>query len=349
MSNLLILGYYGFKDGYFAYGQYFRNYFNTVSFFPLIECRDLINYNKTTFEDLEKVIIGQDLDNVYSNNLNIFPNFKNYVIIAHSCDMIKNLKLGEKMLLEYILELKEKYKFKLIQIDWDPVLSDNHYITKDFDICFCADPINLRYKNVHYFPQGFSPNFSYYLEDQNYKCDISIICTNLYVGNEFPNQSLNRKIILDTLYKSKLFNLKIYGPSFLGNLYPDSYQRFIEYDQCLRVFSNSLISLNISPLNQIKNENECFSRGKEFYYSERLPQIFACHSIMLSNNDFNPLLIPDEDYIYIENINDLIPKIQDILGNKDKYSRIQNNVIKKKVLFNYENLIENISNIIQNS
>jgi len=340
MSNLLILGYYGFKDGYYAYGQYFKDHFDTVSFFPLIELRDLINHKRTNYNDLEKVISGESLDKIYSHNLSNHSILKNYVLVAHSCDMIKNLKLDNKPFLEYILELKNKYNFKLIQVDWDAVLSDNHFVTKDFDLCICADPYLLKYPNVTYFPQGYSPNLSFYQDDSNFSCDISFLGTNLYSGKEFPNKSLNRKIILDKIYNNN-YNLKIYGPDFLKNHYPNAYQKYITYNDCFKIFSNSKICLNISPLENIENN------GK-FYYSERLPQIFACESIMLSNNNFFPLLIPDEDYIFIDNIDDLLPKIDSILNNKEKYDLMKKNIKTKKEIFNYEKIMNDISKLIIN-
>ena len=68
--NILIIGYYSFEDGYYAYGKYFQNYFKTISFFPLIECRDLNKFNKTKITDIENVISGSDFTkNVYSNKL----------------------------------------------------------------------------------------------------------------------------------------------------------------------------------------------------------------------------------------------------------------------------------------
>ena len=44
------------------------------------------------------------------------------------------------------------------------------------------------------------------------------------------------------------------------------------------------------------------------------------------------------DYIYIENIDEAIDKIRYYLKNTDKLEKIRQNVIKKKHIFNYENI-----------
>ena len=46
-NNLLILGCYGLKDGYYAYSKYFNQHFDNISFFPLFELRDRLNEKKS--------------------------------------------------------------------------------------------------------------------------------------------------------------------------------------------------------------------------------------------------------------------------------------------------------------
>ena len=82
------------------------------------------------------------------------------------------------------------------------------------------------------------------------------------------------------------------------------------------------MTLNISPLKQ------CLFNGHH-YYSERLPQILACNSVMISNDNFTGLLEPDEDYIYIKKLKDLIP---------EKLNQIRENYKKKIHLFDYKNI-----------
>ena len=126
----------------------------------------------------------------------------------------------------------------------------------------------------------------------------------------------------------------------MKELYPRSYKGFIRYEQCFRVFSNSLINLNISPLNEVAHNGH-------YYYLERLPQIMGCDGIMLSNNNFGDLLIPNVDYLYIEKVSDIIPKIKALINDHDKRKQMRDNVIQKKAQFNYMNVMSNVIQMIK--
>jgi hypothetical protein len=336
--NILIIGYYGFEDGYYAYGKYFKNYLKTVSFFPLIECRDLNKNNKTSITDIETIISGNELTkNIYSPKLINHNCPKNIVLIAHNNDMLSSLKIDNILVIEHINLLKKKFNFQLIQVNWDPIInSTNNNIIHFFDKSYCSDPSLLKlYKNVKFFKAGYSKDTSFYKEDTDYKCDVSFIGTNLYENSIYPNQTLNRKLIIDLLYSDKSIKLHIYGPKFLGERYPDSYKGFINYKDCYKVFSNSKINLNISPLVNV-NTND------KLYYSERLPQILASNGVMLCNNDLSPMLIPNEHYLHVNNISELISSVHYFLNNTVFQDKIKKNVTEIKDKFNYQHIIKDI-------
>lgn len=334
--NLAIFGHYSFSDGYYAYGKYFKKYFNNVSFFPLIEFSE----KKINCNLIESFIKGESVLNFSKNLINIGFGSKDFVIIAHNNEALKNIKVNDFLFIDFIKHLKDKYSFKLIQINWDPCLKQVDYDHIEyFDLCFCSDPYYLKYPNAKFFLQGYSKDSSFYSKDEKYSCDVSFVGTNLYEKDEFPNKKLNRKIILDKISENSEINLNIYGPDFLRKIYPRSYKGFIKYDDCYKVFSNSKINLNISPLDNI----EYF---KNFYFSERLPQIFACESVMLCNNNFKNFLKPNVDYIYLEDIENLISIIKTYLSDTDLYNRMKKNVILNKKKFNYEQIVNSICEII---
>jgi hypothetical protein len=346
--NIVLFGYYGFADGYFAYGRYFSKYFETVSFFPLIELerRVIENDKDKTINDIEICISGGDLSNKkYSHNLINHNVPKNIIIIAHNNEKIATLKINNMLVIEYLNSLKERYHFQLIQLNWDvrSIINNYDYISNYFDMCFYSDPNYLPINpiNSNFFTSGYSPITSYYDEDDNYKCDVSFIGTNLYTNPIFPNQHLNRRMILDRIYNDKSIKLHVYGPTFLQNLYPESYKGLIRYNNSYKVFSNSKINLNISPMNEIYNEGY-------YYYSERMPQIIGCNGVMLCNNNYGDLLTPDIDYIYVNTIDELIPKIKRVLNDEEYYNSIKENVIRKKDIFNYEILMEDFCYKIKN-
>ena len=334
MKNLLIIGFYGFKDGYWAYGKYLDKYFDNVSFFPLIELEDRIREEDERFfvDDIRDVIEGTFANSKnYSDNL-LIKNIKyNNVLLAHNNDFLKIFKLGEYNFFEKILEWKRSLKFKLYQINWDADTKNLDWPgTKNFDKCFTQNPYYLGRPNVYYFSTGFCPETSFYEEIEQYKCDVSFVGTNLYESG-WQNEKLNRRRILDIIYKEETINFHIYGPEFLKELYPRCYKGFISYDESYKVFSNSKINLNISPI-----ENTQFM-GKH-YYSERLPQIFGCEGIMMCNNDFGSFLRKDEDYIYLNDIDDLIQKINQFKEG-EKREKMLENIRSKKYMFDYDNII----------
>ena len=214
-----------------------------------------------------------------------------------------------------------------------------HDIINKFDISYCSDPKYIKEnQKCKFFKAGYCKKTSYKSEnDENYKCDISFIGTNLYVDSQFENKKISRKTVIDKIYYDSNFVLHVYGPSFLKQIYPKSYKGFLKYDDCHKVFSNSKICINVSP---------CYDNEFEgnHYYSERLPQIFGCESIMLSNNDFGNFLVKDVDYIHVENSDEIIPKITNILSNNILYENMKKNVIDKKEMFEYENIIKEMVN-----
>lgn len=338
MKNLLIIGFYGFKDGYWAYGKYMKKHFNEVSFFPLIELRDRLLERDERFciDDIRNVINGifSNYKN-YSDNLIVKNKTYNHILLAHNNDFLQSFELGDVNFFDKILEWKEDLNFKLYQINWDPDTKNlNWEGTKNFDKSFVSYPFYLQNDNVEFFNSGFCKETSFYKEIDEYKCDISFVGTNLYESG-WENEKLNRRKILDKIYQEEDIILHVYGPEFLKELYPRCYKGFISYDDCYKVFSNSKINLNISPLENIEFL-------KKYYYSERLSQIFGCEGIMMSNNDFGDMLEKDKDYIYLDNLDRLIEKINE-WREGEKREKMLKRIREKKHIFDYETIISRLS------
>ena len=193
MKNLLFFGYYGFRDGYYAYGKYLKKNFDNFSFFPLFEFRDKLNLKNVNINHIENCIIGKNFDKEYFSKELIYTECEyNYILLAHNNDFLKHFFLGNIHFFGYLLELKKKYNFKLIQINWDP--DDKNYnnfdMIKNFDIGFYSNPLYLKYDNIKYFQQGFCDTTSYYKELTEYKCDVSFVGTNLYTESFWENQNM---------------------------------------------------------------------------------------------------------------------------------------------------------------
>ena len=335
-NNLLILGCYGLKDGYYAYSKYFNQHFDNISFFPLFELRDRLNEKNPKYyiEDIKDIIENRQIDNsLYTNNLITNKCFHNTILLCHNNDFLKSFNLQDSNFFDTLVSWKKELNFKLIQVNWDPDINNiNWEKLNNIDIIYCSNPFYLCRNNTVIFNQGFCEKTSKHLELEEFKCDVSFIGTTLYDG--WPENNVNRRKVLDKIYQNKDIKLHIYGPEFLQNLYPDSYKGFIKYEDCYKVFSNSKINLNISPLTEIKYNDE-------YYYSERLPQIIGCEGIMLSNNDFGNMLVRNKDYIYLENLDNLLEIINKYKDGRCR-EKMLNRVRKRKDLFNYKYIIASL-------
>lgn len=63
---------------------------------------------------------------------------------------------------------------------------------------------------------------------------------------------------------------------------------------------------------------------------------------MISNNNYGNLLVPNEDYILIDDISKLNEIIIEYKNNPEKRNRMIENFKKKLNKFNYEHTIKNI-------
>lgn len=321
--SLLFCGYYNNADGYKAAIDNFKYYFQNIIFFP---------YIKYIHKNEDKLII--DIETIIKNE-----NIK-YIIFWHNFDTIKNTQ----QYLNEILILKLKYNFKFININWDPNYNYNDIIqNKYFDLIYVSNPFHIKSDIYLPFYAGYDEKTSYYKLDKNYLCDVVFIGTNLYTDNFWENQTLNRKNILDEIIKNEDIKLHIYSlqNDKISQEYSKFHKGYIPYNECYLAFSNALFSLNISPLNNIENKGY-------YYYSERLGQILACNSIMISNNDFGNLLRPNIDYIHITDITKLNDIILEYKNSPKKCEQMRKNYKEKLNLFNYKHSLKDISEKIIN-
>jgi hypothetical protein len=316
-KNLLIIGYCHLADGFLYASQWLKNY--NIFFFPYL------NYILDKVENTEEIFHKY----LTEHKINICLWWNNSITYASF----------QKM---YLPQLQHIY------FNWDPFLfSHESYhspiwkerlINKEeifskmnmIFTCFEKEVLYFSEKHVPitYNPPGFEPSVSYYLKDPSYECDISIICTNMYdYLEEFPDQSTNvpRYQIVNLLYENRdKFKFHIYGPEKFREKYPDCYQRFITYDECYKVFSNSKINLSIHPL--VKELH--VSPSSQEYFSERVPQILGCQGLLMTNSDYTHVLSKD-DYVFIHEETNILNEIESILQQQDKYDQVRLNGHRK--------------------
>lgn len=342
--NLLLIGYCHLNDGFLYASKSLEKLDYKIFFFQYS------SYMMDNIEDRDEILIKF----INDNSINVCLWWNNNI----KYDSIEKV----------VINVMNKY-IQHIFFNWDPFLYNyqkyNSIIWKEriddkikcYSLmnyilsCFETEINYFRDRdclNICYAPPGFDLNISKFEYDENYKCDISIVCTNMYNNtSEFPDESTNitRYSIVDKLYENRdKINFHIYGIERFKNIYPECYKGFINYHNCNKVFSNSKINLSIHPL--IKELNG--TNSKEEYFSERLPQILGCKGLLMTNSLFTDKLIKDEDYIHINDTIDWYEKIISIINNNEEYDIVRENGHNKALqYYQWDNWANIVNSVIQ--
>jgi len=323
--SLLIIGYYHLADGFKACANFLEKDYQ-VYFFPLCHYLDH-KYNVRS--EILRYVKGEKCERyecgLIANNppidIVLFWNSRYFIDSHEGLDLVVTMKN----------EIKQKILY--LAYNWDPIPPEtemaplkmafirllNGYLTCDGrEIKYLRD---VGQYNYMYCPPGFDPQITNYVNEPTYTCDVSIVCTNLYVDYSIFQRRfvrVHRKEMVDLLYSHRqeiIFH--IYGPKEFGELYPDCYRGSIKYTECPKVFSNSKINLCIHATSHNNFQ-------KYLYYSERLPQIMGARGLVYCDTEYDQLILPNVHYV-LADANDPWMQIQEIVQNYDapKYQLIK--------------------------
>ena len=320
--NLLIIGYCHLADGFLYASNTLKNRNYNIILFPywnyILDKKSEDEIKK----DFKKCLEDNNIDIcLWWNNSIKYETF----LKMYDKDLINILYNWDPCLLNY-----EKYNC----IFWKDIIELKKNIYPHMNYVFTCFQREIDYFNnlkICYANPGFDKDISKYIFNKEYECDISIVCTNFYNNlNEFPNNStnINRYSIVDKSYENRdKFKFNIYGPENIKNIYPECYKKFIKYEECNLVFSNSKINLSIHPLVNELNDYE----SEYEYFSERLPQILGCKGLLVTNSNLNYVIKKDIDYIFIDNDIDIVNKFINIINNNNEYDFIRTNGYNKAI------------------
>jgi len=181
---------------------------------------------------------------------------------------------------------------------------------------YCLPGFDLRY----HFPEDKT--------DETYASDISICCTNLYENeNIYSKQFVNRKKLLDYIYdqchngvSDPVYTFRIYGPDFLGDIYPKAYKGYCSYYDTHKVFYNSKVNICTHVISNAKG-----------YLSERVSLILGSSGFLLIDpiDGLDEILKDKEHCVYMSSRdpsdiwkNDIVPLISDDPGVVEKRNRM---------------------------
>lgn len=289
-------------------------------------------------------------DNSLNSSLNSFiKNIDPNVILWWNweCDNKIMHKLKEQN--QHILHCLFNWDHPFCLSEWDN--KKNRQITSKniWDIVFVTGDCKLQEyidsgsKEAYYLRMFADEEVHFPEYDEQYDCDISIVCTNLYDDlTMFPNCLLSRKEMIQNIIKSGI-NIHIYGPENLKNIFPNQYKGFIHFMENRKIFYNSKINLCTHVDNGYK------------YCNERVGTILSSGGLLFCDKvkGINEILTDGYDCVLIDETN-YISQIKEILNNYDKYRHIKDNAIqtaknKFSPKFWAEFIDKKIKNFIQNN
>jgi hypothetical protein len=229
--------------------------------------------------------------------------------------------------MEYV---RNKVKGRFILYSWDDPHQWEHmeyfvggkmkHMDVAFSCCEGSKDIYSKYgcnKFVYCLP-GFDPEIHYPEEDDNYKCDISVVCTNLYDGNQITKYNhVSRKELLEGIIK--LFpeaDIRIYGSEYFGDIFGERYKGWINFNESRKVFYNSKINIctHIRP-------------DGYRYLNERVGQILGSRGLLFIDavNGIETILENGKECSIIDLSSDdnLKNQISDILNNSERYDCVR--------------------------
>ncbi len=308
-----LIGSFNLADGYLGAAKALRNLGHTVDFIPAHLYRNEIgadNHHEKIIADL----LEQKPD----------------VALWWRAETLTSLQLS------IIKNQCKEMKHALYSWD-DPYQWEMHrempQKCPSFDVSFtcCEGSVALydKYgsKGVYCLP-GFDPEIHYFDEDDKYKCDVSLVCTNLYedgMWTKYPHFS--RKDIVDSIseYLPDI-DFRLYGSGDFEQMYPKYYRGWIGFNDSRKVFSNSKISIST----HIRPD------GYK-YINERVCQILGCEGLLLVDYvygleqifEFNKECVVF-DYNFKKLNKELFAnEIKKILDNYDEYLDVRKNGKKK--------------------
>ena len=320
-QNILMIGYCHLADGFLGGARAFEKMGFTITFFPYY------SYIMDKREDKETDIISIIKD----KNINICLWWCN-AVSESSCSFIMNHLKEHAINVIHIFYNFDPFLYEYEKYNsffWKPLIENKKEVYPCMNYIFTCFEKEIQYFSslpIYYAPPGFDTSISFYEENKDFECDISIVCTTLYDSFEehpFDAVSLSRWEVVHTLYTNRhLYTFHIYGPEKFKTLFPECYRGFISYNDSRKVFSNSKINLSIHTLT--KELHKDYSTSE--YFSERVPQILGCRGLLATNSFLSHLLKPNRDYIFLDE--NWFSSILNIIQSSMKYDIIRNNGYK---------------------
>ena len=228
--RISLVGAFNLADGYLGAAKALRKLGHEVLFVPAYMYR-------SEFPETHVDLIAKDLEEQNPD-----------VILWWRAETLKASELG-------LMRKKFKQGFAFFSWDdpyqWEDPINQIDKKCPFLDVVFtCCQGSRAMYKRfgakqVFYCLPGFDKEIHYPDYDENYKCDISLVCTNLYDKIQTREPHISRRALIDKILEQiPGVDLRLYGPAGFSEIYPQHYRGWVPFDQSRKVFSSSKINLN---------------------------------------------------------------------------------------------------------
>jgi len=137
-----------------------------------------------------------------------------------------------------------------------------------------------------------------------YEDDVSFVLTNLYESlDEYPDQTVSRKALIEALDKDPDINFSVYGPESLKDVAPNSYKRELGFEDMLDTFATSKVVLSTHVSN---------AKG---YLNRRTVEALSCGSLLLVDKTQGTTTLGKDVCVYLDDEKSVTDQVKEILTN----------------------------------
>lgn len=323
MKKIIIVGFYDLKEHMSHIKDSFTEYLYEVHEYPLFryayDSNDKIDEYEKHFDKFIKSV-KPDIILWWFND--VVPQVFKY-IKSNNKDVYFILYNGDDPL-NFNTDMIEKSKiFDMI------VTPCNHNVTKYKQ--------HAGVSNVQFMLPGYNEEYFYPTEetDEDYICDISMMCDNLFKPEFFGKQYISREVLIRNVSRwaennNRKFHL--YGPFTLKELFPRNYKGDIEYYNQNKLFNCSKINISTHPV-----------------FNKDLPMNHLDMKIAGSGGFLFMDKIKDSKNMFVHNMNcyifdneNYVDELDSILNNYENYSHIKKNIYKFAEQFKWRDWVKKI-------
>lgn len=274
MTKLCIVSYYGLKDSLKSAAVSLNRYYTTTTY-PLFQySRDVNDKKENVIADMIQFLNSTDPDIIlwWYNGCSV--EFTQLIVSTFST----------KIHIYYSWDDPYAWTVYHSNISAKVPLFDHIFTSCESSIDeyekYGAKQCTLLFPGYDHVLHSPDPN-------PEYKCDVSFCITNLYDTDQYPDQHIQRKEIIDFLHRTTWLTFHLYGPAHLKLLYPGSYKGYAQYNQLNQIFNQSKLNLTThvcSNVDNYTNERSIMILGSGGLLATDLVADTKPHSI-LSNGD----------------------------------------------------------------